>query len=238
MKIRRGVLATFLAASTVSSAMGIGMTGAFADGGPAADHVAAGTMGTNAPAPDCGLRTCILDYARYELSFSPRNRESGNNCNYYSGAWGNSGNDVCSTYSAGYLRGTGSWTYGNIKWRQNDWCADFARYVWSFSGANVTGLTPFAGSFYRANAGTSYWHPKSSGYVPQPGDAVLYDWATPPTGGTNGWGIDHVGIVESYSGGTLTTIEGNTTSDSGGAEGTFRRHRSTASVVGYVSPRA
>lgn len=39
-------------------------------------------------------------------------------------------------------------------------------------------------------------------YVPAAGDIIFFDW------GSDG-GVDHVGIVESVSGGTVNTIEGN-----------------------------
>lgn len=39
-------------------------------------------------------------------------------------------------------------------------------------------------------------------YVPSPGDIIFFDW------GDDG-SIDHVGIVESVSGGQICTIEGN-----------------------------
>jgi hypothetical protein len=178
------------------------------------------------PPPDCGLRTCITDWARYEHDNTAHNREAGpQNCNFYSGYWGNSGDDIC-----GWINGS--------RWRSNEWCADFARYVWRQGGANVSGLDPWAGSFYRANKDNGSYHSKGSGYIPAPGDAVIYDWdGSSPSLGTNGWDIDHVGIVESYASGTLTAIEGNT---SGGAsrEGVFRQSRDTSRVVGYVSPRS
>ena len=39
-------------------------------------------------------------------------------------------------------------------------------------------------------------------YVPAPGDIIFFDWGNDGT-------INHVGIVESVSGGTVNTIEGN-----------------------------
>lgn len=43
--------------------------------------------------------------------------------------------------------------------------------------------------------------------TPQPGDIILFNWDsfTQPNNG----GADHIGVVESVSGGTITTIEGN-----------------------------
>ena len=43
---------------------------------------------------------------------------------------------------------------------------------------------------------------RDASYTPAVGDIIFFDW------GNNGT-IDHVGIVESVSGGTVNTIEGN-----------------------------
>lgn len=66
----------------------------------------------------------------------------------------------------------------------------------------------------------------------QPGDVVLFDFA-----GNHSY-RQHVGIVVSQTGTTLTTIEGNTSvssNDNGGA--VMRRTRYTSQVVGYIRPR-
>ncbi len=177
------------------------------------------------PGTGCTLpvRTCVVNKARAELTASPRNREQAPNCSWYSGFWQSGDLSTCQTT-------------GGIRWRSVDWCANFVKYVWVESRAGISGIDAFAGSFYRANSTNGRYKPKGT-YTPQPGDAVLFDWDN-QGGGTNGWGIDHVGIVESYSKtGTLITIEGNTTSDSGsGPEGVYRRTRNLNNVVGFVTP--
>ena len=54
------------------------------------------------------------------------------------------------------------------------------------------------------NYGNGYleWAKARGGYTLAAGDIIFFDW------GNNGT-IDHVGIVESVSGGTVNTIEGN-----------------------------
>ena len=176
------------------------------------------------PPPECTMRTCVTSWARYEVTNAAHNREKGrDNCNFYSGYWRTSGDDICGT-----INGT--------KWRSNNWCADFARWVWKQGGASVSGIDPWAGSFYRANRSNGHYKSKASGYRPVQGDAVLYDWDGTPSLGNDGWDVDHVGIFEKYSGSNIVVIEGNT---SGGAsrDGVFRKTRSTADVVGYVTPR-
>jgi CHAP domain len=176
------------------------------------------------PPDECSLRSCILQWARYELANTTHNREASGNCNFFSGWWVTSGDATCGTRAT-----------GGVKWRANNWCSDFARYVWKQSGANVSGMDPWAGSFYRATKSTTRWQARSTGYVPQPGDAVVFDWDR-LGGGTNGWGIDHVGIVESYVNGALTTIEGNTKPSGATTDGIYRRSRALADVIGYVKP--
>lgn len=49
---------------------------------------------------------------------------------------------------------------------------------------------------------------ESDAYTPKPGDIIFYDWED--SGYSNNTGVsDHVGIVESVSGSTMTIIEGN-----------------------------
>jgi hypothetical protein len=49
---------------------------------------------------------------------------------------------------------------------------------------------------------------ESDAYVPKAADIIFYDWDDSGSGDNKG-GSDHVGIVESVSGSTLTIIEGN-----------------------------
>jgi hypothetical protein len=49
---------------------------------------------------------------------------------------------------------------------------------------------------------------ESDSYKPGPGDIIFYDWEDTGAGDNTGY-PDHVGIVESVSGNTITLIEGN-----------------------------
>ena len=126
------------------------------------------------------------------------------------------------------------------------WCADFAKWVWANSGLFVGGLTAAASSFVTSHAGIVHTDPS---YVPQPGDAVVYDFD----------GVayaDHVGIVTSVNAdGSVTTVNGDFSGSGSGA--TFARtshvqialigakHRSVGQTPGgvgmtitdYVTPR-
>ncbi|WP_216586764.1 CHAP domain-containing protein [Streptomyces brasiliscabiei] len=188
---------------------------------------------SDAAAAAVSLQTAIKNKARQQVGMSPRNRERAGNCNYYSA--------VATSPKSGVVGSCKK--VGGLQWRTNNWCADFVRYVWKNSGARTKNTDAFAGSFYRARNSIGAWHARGS-YVPKIGDAVLYDWdGGTPSLGTNGWDVDHIGIVIGYNAKTkaLTTIEGNTTkSGNGGTEGVYQRTRyntKAGDVVGYVTPR-
>lgn len=66
---------------------------------------------------------------------------------------------------------------------------------------------------------------RDGSYTPVAGDIIFFDW------GNNGT-IDHVGIVESVSGGTVNTIEGNS-----GDKVARRSYRiGSSNIYGYGVP--
>ena len=88
------------------------------------------------------------------------------------------------------------------------WCAAFVSAV-----SIVCGLTdimptecgcPKMISLYKA---LGRWV-ESDGYIPAPGDIIMYDWGDSGKGDNSG-NPDHVGIVESVSNGRIIVIEGN-----------------------------
>lgn len=102
------------------------------------------------------------------------------------------------------------------------------------SGAGWIGYTPAIVAHAKAGKGGWSWHGPTSG---QPGDLVLFD--TP-----GGDPAVHVGMVEKkINDATYQTIEGNTSSGSGGSQseggGVFRRQRSTQGhfrIIGFARP--
>jgi surface antigen len=96
------------------------------------------------------------------------------------------------------------------------WCADFAIWVWANVGADVSGLTAAAGSFYVYGQNNS-----TLSSSPAVGDAVVFDYA--------GGGVaDHVAIVTQVnSDGTIETVSGDWNGDSG----TEAQFSSTSHVV-------
>jgi hypothetical protein len=114
-----------------------------------------------------------------------------------------------------------------------EWCSDFARWVWSQAGANVSGLTGAASSFY--DYGVRYGTLSSTPHV---GDAVVYgynasaDWAA------------HVALVTSVNAAnhTITDIGGNERGGAGvvAADGPYNWTVGGAptgqTISGYISP--
>jgi hypothetical protein len=112
------------------------------------------------------------------------------------------------------------------------WCMQFVWWCFRQAGASDlcprTAYTPTAAAFYqqRGRADRS----------PRPGSLVFFDW---PGDGVDR--ISHVGLVEAVNpDGSLTTIEGNTTSGNAGDQrmggGVWRRRRSTSAVIVYGHP--
>jgi len=66
---------------------------------------------------------------------------------------------------------------GNL---DEEWCADFAAWVWKQAGAEVTyqlapgSLNGDSASFYVWGTDHGTWHPIGSHYTPQPGDVAVY----------------------------------------------------------------
>ena len=116
-----------------------------------------------------------------------------------------------------------------------EWCAEFARWVWSHGGvADTAGLDAWAQSFktYGQNRGT--YHSRSSGYTPQSGDAIVFDWDH----AADAHPIDHVAIVTSVTSSVVYTIGGNQGS-SDDLQSTVSRasySRSDGDIDGYVEP--
>lgn len=111
------------------------------------------------------------------------------------------------------------------------WCAIFTQWVFAQVGGSGliprTAYTPTYYSWFVTNGG--------AGKVPRPGALVFYDWPDSIRR------IQHVGIVEAVNAdGSITTIEGNTTSGAAGDQsnggGVWRRRRTTSAVVGYGYP--
>jgi hypothetical protein len=98
----------------------------------------------------------------------------------------------CNRFSAYWDAGTADCGNGNLN---EEWCADFAAWVWKQAGALVDyalapgDLNSDSASFYVWGIDHRTWHPVGSLYRPQPGDVAVYGLNT--TSVT----ADHVAIV-------------------------------------------
>lgn len=86
-------------------------------------------------------------------------------------------NTYCNKYSAFWFSGSNDCGNSN---RSEEWCADFAAWVWQSAGADVVyqfisgDLNSSSASFYEWGVAHDTWHPLDSRYVPQPGDVAVY----------------------------------------------------------------
>jgi len=112
------------------------------------------------------------------------------------------------------------------------WCACWVSWVFYHAGLPLPATTPKG--FAYCPYGVKWFKDKGKFYKsPKVGDIVFFDWS----GGRDGV-ADHVGIVEKVnSDGSITTIEGNTSSSSNSNGGEVqRRHRTLNVVQGFGRP--
>lgn len=110
------------------------------------------------------------------------------------------------------------------------WCDQFVSWVAATAGASdIIGraaYTPSHAAWFKARG---RW-----GHTPRRGAIVFFDFPDSVRR------IQHVGIVESVRGNRVVTIEGNTSSGSGGSQsnggGVYRRVRARSTIVGYGYP--
>ncbi|MFZ0250964.1 MAG: CHAP domain-containing protein [Acidimicrobiales bacterium] len=83
----------------------------------------------------------------------------------------------CNKFSAYWEAGIDDCGNDNL---DEEWCADFAAWVWKQAGAEVSYqlapgyLNGNSASFYVWGTDHGTWHPLGSGYTPQPGDVAVY----------------------------------------------------------------
>jgi hypothetical protein len=153
----------------------------------------------------------------------------------------NPSNTYCNKYSAYWVSGSSDCGNSNL---DEEWCADFAAWVWESAGATVVyqyingDLNSSSASFYEWGVANGTWHPVSSNYVPEPGDVAVY-------------GLDaetlvaqHVAVVVSDTQGSRGPNVVNGDGDKGGfslVEARNKQYKAdapgvTAYLSGYVSP--
>lgn len=137
--------------------------------------------------------------------------------------------------------GTSSYSkYGEWYGYQGAWCSTFV--LWCFNkagnslGVKMYGkIVPNGGncnsmiSWYN-NRGR--YHKRSSGYSPQKGDLVFFDWSGRGS-------AQHVGIVTGVSGSTVYTVEGNCSGkvkDRKYTSSGKKPYNNISAILGYASP--
>lgn len=113
------------------------------------------------------------------------------------------------------------------------YCAMFVSYCLNWAGVEAAGLPgAYVPWILSANSDAGRLVANEDA---QPGDLVMFDW--------QGDGVaDHIGIVEENHAdeGWMQTIEGNTSSGSGGSQsnggGVYRRARNYSSIIGIARP--
>lgn len=107
-----------------------------------------------------------------------------------------------------------------------EWCACFVSWCAEQCGYIESGAIP---KFSSVSVGKDWFEGKGqfrdASYIPAPGDLIFFDWENDGT-------LDHVGIVENVTGGTVNTIEGNS------GDKCARRSYSigSSSIYGYGVP--
>lgn len=97
----------------------------------------------------------------------------------------------CNKYSAYFHAGIGDCGNANL---DEEWCVDFAAWVWERAGALVVyqyldgDINGSAASVVAWGVAHHTWHPLGDGYAPEPGDIAVY---------ARGGVVEHVAIVTS-----------------------------------------
>jgi len=144
------------------------------------------------------------------------------NCNPYSGYFGRGSTWACP-------KGMGA----------EEWCSDFANWVWARSGAQVAGITGYSYTFVTAGIRLGTFKPGATNN-PKPGDAVV--WGVAATGVGN-----HVGLVVAVKGNLIDVVAGNAGPptpqgynvkvwDSGFFDPALSHDAPNDSIVGYITP--
>ena len=147
----------------------------------------------------------------------------------------------CNRFSAYWQAGALDCPNSN---RDEEWCADFAAWVWRKAGVNfVYGQSPgeinaASVSFYLWGVAHHTWHPVGSGYLPEAGDVAVYGLGPGDTE------AQHVAVVVSYTPGArgpnVINGDGERTGFSVVETGTDQYkadlHGNGGQLAGYVSP--
>lgn len=171
-------------------------------------------------APQTPVRARMVSLAQSQLGYHSTPPSS--YCNRFSAFWG-----------------VGTATTCGPGLRSEEWCADFAAWVWHEAGARMTyafttgDINGAAASFYVWAVDHGRWHPAGSSYVPQPGDVAVYGLnATTDV-------ASHVAVVVGYTPGergpNVVNGDGDRTGFSVVEAGTDQYHADVPGKAGVLS---
>ncbi len=114
------------------------------------------------------------------------------------------------------------------------WCAAWVTYVMRHAGVPTDSVLNYKGCATASEwfAARGRFRPRSGGYVPKPGDIIMYEWSPQNEGTDRDDGDDHTGLVEYVESGMVHTVEGNN-------NGVCRRSQRSLSdpyISGYCVP--
>ena len=173
--------------------------------------------------PDPGLPNSIVKLAESQDQYNAAIVENplDSNCNGYTAYFGRGS-------SAGCAPGTSS----------EEWCSDFAQWVWTLNGIDTRGITGYSFTFVQWGQAHGKFQPGSTN-SPLPGDAVV--WGSMAAGYAA-----HVGLVVGVKDGDIDMVSGNSGPvDAQGnvvsvwETGYFDPASSTVDgypILGYISP--
>lgn len=91
------------------------------------------------------------------------------------------------------------------------WCACFVSWVMREAGVPQESVEDYKGCVTGVDWFTAQgrYRTRGSGYVPQPGDVIFFEWQPWNEGSEYDDGVEHTGIVSGVKNGCVHTIEGN-----------------------------
>ena len=119
-----------------------------------------------------------------------------------------------------------TWYYGHpVSGSAYPWCCVFISWLFK-AEQSLCKKTASSSDLYR-------WFAQRNQIVktPQPGDVVFFKWNK-----SGNYIADHVGIVVSYDGKTVNTIEGNTSTTSNDNGGKVMQRNRYSNIVAYARP--
>jgi hypothetical protein len=184
----------------------------------------------------------VVAYVRRGLALSPLQARIVAAAQSQVGYSTDPGDTYCNKFSAYWYAGTHDCDgNGNLA---EEWCSDFAAWVWQQAGALVSYklepgyLNGDSASFYVWGTDHGTWHPVGSGYKPQPGDVAIYGLDTSAVTAV------HVAVVVGTTGNDaapdVVNGDGDRTGYSvvevGNSQGNADVKGEGAPLSGYVSP--